>query len=280
MADHTGNLVSRIIADQRPDHVERTINAASRSSRGQHAQTAEAEIHALHDALTAVVACLPAHAALANGGGTPSPVRTLLNGRRWVGERRLAAFVLSVLLPRHDVWVIVFVLAQVEAEVVDNVALVDDIAALGHVAHSHVRAQDLQLGDVVWVRGGTQAGEDASLSQEERPGADAHKCALAVRVALLDLGELLDQCNRLRLGLKYNIATTAGNDHEIELSETLHGVLVSHVRPEGGTLGGDGVLLGSGKEDLERLGLYEWPISTLHWALRYGEAIPGFLLSC
>ncbi|KXS95393.1 hypothetical protein AC578_1899 [Pseudocercospora eumusae] len=254
----TSDLVSRFVRDQRSDHVEGAVHAGGDAGGGKDAKATQAQVGTLKDRLAARVAHLQAHASLA-GRGWATTVREAIGAfLDWAdaASRALAALVLLDLLSVHDVWILVFILAQVEAKVVDDVAFLDHVTAVGHVTLGRVGADDLELGDVVWVGSGSQAGKDASLSQKERSSADGHEGTLAVWIPLLEFGEGLNDAQWLALGLDWTFMVSTWNDQNVNLRQTLHGFVVVDVCAERGTLSSEHVLGGASEDDSESLGVW------------------------
>lgn len=255
MAHDARDLLGAVLADQSADEVQSTVDAGQDAGGGQHAQAAEAEVGALEHALAAGVADLQADGALASRGRAAPAVRALLDRAARRGAALGHAALLAVLLLGEQVRVLVFVLAELEAQVVDDVAGVDDVGVVGHVALGGLAADVLELGHEVRVGGGGQAGEDARLSEEERAGANAKEGALAGWVLLLQLAEGLDEGERLGFALEDFISAAADDDEDVNLGEAGVGVSIAEVGLDGGALGaGDETFL-AGEDSAECLGL-------------------------
>jgi len=199
------DLVGRLVADEGADKVEGGVEARGDSTTGDDAQTAQLERGSSGVALSARVALLERETALS-------------------GVARAAA----VFVTAADIWVVVL-LAQVEAEVVDDVALLHDVGALRHVALGRRLAQVLQSDDEVGVGGGAEAGEDTGLGQEEGARADGHEGTLAAGVLDLHVGVGLDEAQWLHLVLQDLIGAASGDDEDVELGKALVGILEGDV---------------------------------------------------
>ena len=283
MAHDPGDFLGAVLADEGADEVQSAVDAGQHAGRGQDAQPAEAEVGALEDALAAGVADLEADGALASSARAAPAVGTLLDraGGRGAAALRHAAL-LAVLLLGQQVGVFVLVLAEVEAQVVDDVAGVHDVGAVGHVALGSVAADDLELGHEVRVGGGGEAGQDARLAEEERAGADAHEGALAGRVLFLLLGEGFDEGERLGLGLDDLLRLAADDNEDVYLAQAGHGVGVAEVGFDGSALGAGDILVVAGEEGAEGFGLWtgEGVVRWKCWGCIGCEALPYPHLSC
>jgi hypothetical protein len=256
VAHDPGHLFGGVLADQSADEVQSAIDTGQHAGGSQHAQPAETQVGALDDALAAGIADLQTDGALASGARATATVGTLFNrtGRCGAAALRHAAL-LAVLLLGQQVGVLVLILAEVEAQVVDDVAGVHDVRAIGHVALRGVAADDFELGHVVRVGGGGQAGEDACFAEEEGTGADAHESALAGGVLLLLLGEGFDEGEGLGLGFEDFLGLAADDDQDVDFVQAFHGVGVAHVGFDGGALGAGHVLVAAGEDGAEGFGL-------------------------
>ena len=122
--------------------------------------------------------------------------------------------------------VVVGVLAQVEASVVDNVSLLHDVCAHGHVAPSGVLADGLQADIVVWMGCSGKALEHALLSKEQGTDIDGEDGALFGGVLLLELDVLGKEVQRLRLVLEHiKDSFTTGYDDDVKVLEFVVGIL-------------------------------------------------------
>jgi hypothetical protein len=257
VAHDPGHFFGGVLADQGADEVQGAVDTGQHARGSQHAQAAEAEVGALDYALAAGVADLQADGALASGAHAATAVGTLLDRAGRCGATALRhAALLAVLLLGQQVRVLVLVLAEVEAQVVDDVAGVHDIRTIGHVALRSVAADDFELGHEVRVGGGGEAGQDAGLAEEERAGADAHEGALAGGVLLLLLGEGFDEGERLGLGLEDFLRLAADDDEDVDFVQARHGVGVAEVGFDGGALGAGHVLVVAGEDGAEGFGLW------------------------
>lgn len=142
------DLIGRLVADQSTDKVQGGVKAGSDATTSNDTQAAELESGSSAYALATGIALLEGEAALSGIAVTTARVGTTL-----------------------DVGVVVL-LAQVEAEIVDDVTLLHDVGAFGQVVLGRRLAHALQSGDVVGMGGGAKAGEDAGFGEEERAGAD------------------------------------------------------------------------------------------------------------
>ena len=119
---------------------------------------------------------------------------------------------------------------------------------------SNSTAQVLKLGDLIRVGRGSEAREDALMGQEMRPGADGEQCALTARVVLLELGIGRDEVERLSLLLDNIVRATADNDEDIEVVETLVGLLPGGLGSNDDALFGQHLGLAGSNGDFEGLG--------------------------
>jgi hypothetical protein len=122
--------------------------------------------------------------------------------------------------------VVVGVLAEVEAGVVDNVTLLHDVRTLRHVASSRILADGLETDIVVWVGCGGKALEHALLSKEQGTDVDGEDGTLFAGILLLKLDILGEETERLRLVLEdlKDPLTTRDND-DVEVLELVVGIL-------------------------------------------------------
>ena len=129
-------------------------------------------------------------------------------------------------LARAYLRVVVGVLAQVEAGVVDNVSLLHDICAHRHVAPSSILADGLQADIVVWMGCGGKALEHALLSKEQGTDVDCEDGTLFGWVLLLKFNILGEEVQRLRLVLEHveNTLTTR-NDDDVKVLKLVIGIL-------------------------------------------------------
>lgn len=152
-----------------------------------------------------------------------------------------------------DVRVLILI-AEVEAEVVDDVPSVfDDVGPLVGAARGGLAAEVLEPGEVVGVGGGRQPGEDALMGEEVGPGADGQEGPLAGRVLLLELGERADEAEGLRL-LRYDgLCVAAEDDQDVKLGQSGVGFLPRHLRGDDDTLAGERLGLAASECDFEGL---------------------------
>lgn len=88
-----------------------------------------------------------------------------------------------------DVWVLVLI-SEVEAQVVHHISdVLNDVGTLVEIASSSAAAENLELGDIVWMGSGGKASKDALVGKEVRAAADRQEGPLADGVFLLQLGE-------------------------------------------------------------------------------------------
>lgn len=219
---HAGDLLSSIITDKGADKVQASIDASCDTAACYDTETTKLHVGATSVALTACVALLPGVAALASD--------TLAAG---------AAVI--------DVWVLVKVGAEIEACVVDDVALLHDICTLSQIALGNFLAEILEFDEVVWVCSCRHALENALLCQEQTGRADAHECTLALGVLFLSFGIGLDHSEQaIGLGVAledgFGAFETARDDDYIPLSNALLGLCDIEVCSEGSALGGNDVL--------------------------------------
>ena len=157
---------------------------------------------------------------------------------------------------RHDERVLVEVLAQIEARVVDHVSLLHDVGAVAQLAPGRVRAQDLQLGVVVRVRRRRQPLQDAGLREEEAARAHAQERALFGWVFLLHLGEGFDERDGFGVGGEDVGAAAAGDDEDVVVFDVLVRVRVVHVGFDDEALAGGRAGLAGDDGDFECFGSY------------------------
>lgn len=106
----TSDLVGRLVADQGADEVQSGVEAGGDATAGDDAQAAELQVGSSGVAFSAGVAFLEGEAALSGIAGAATSVGAATDVR------------------------VVVLLAQIEAEVVDDVALLHDVGAFAHVA--------------------------------------------------------------------------------------------------------------------------------------------------
>lgn len=94
-----------------------------------------------------------------------------------------------------------------------------------------------------------------SFSKQHGTGVDRHDGAFAVRILHLQCSEGLDELQGLALGLDDSLIVAARNNKEVNLRETLHGLIIGEVGAERGTLSGHDVLLWAREDGAECLGL-------------------------
>lgn len=140
------------------NQIQARIDRAATATRGDDSQATQAHSSAASVGLEARIRFAPGIGALA-------------------GERGAAVGVGFA----ADVGILVLV-AQVEAQVIDDVALLHDVGLLGEVAGGDGGDEVLELHDEVWVGGGAESREDAELGEEEGAGADGEHGAFFVRV--------------------------------------------------------------------------------------------------
>ena len=96
--------------------------------------------------------------------------------------------------------------------------------------------------------------QDALLCQEYAASGDAHECAFFLGVFFLEVGEGFDDAKGFGFVLDDRFGSTAGNDEDIELGETLERTLEISVGSEGGSLSGDSVFFFGGEDAFEGFG--------------------------
>lgn len=183
------DLIGRLIANQSTDKIEGGIETSRNTTTGDDAKSTKLELSTSSVALTTSVALFEREAALASIAGTTTRLR--------VGACA-------------DVGV-VFVFVNVEAKIVDDIALFHDIEALRHVAMGNTLVEVLHLDHVVGVGGDGQSGKDTSLGHKERASANRHESSLSHGVLGLDIGVRLDQSH----GLGRLVLAEVGNAEDI-----------------------------------------------------------------
>lgn len=221
------NLISRLVADERADKIQRRVKASSDTAAGNDAEAPQLELRSTSIALAAGIALLERDTSLSGIAGAASGIWTTAN-----------------------VGVVVF-LSEVEAKIVDDVALFHDVGAFTEVTLSGRLAEILETDYGVWMGGCAQAGEDARLGEEQGAGADGDEGTLAAGVFLLDVGVGLDEAEGLELVLEDDVDVAARDDEHVELREALVGFFEGDVGVEGNALGGGDGLLVRGKGALE-----------------------------
>jgi hypothetical protein len=122
--------------------------------------------------------------------------------------------------------VIIGVLAQVEAGVVDNVTLLHDVCTLGHVSPSRVLTDGLETDIVVWVGCSGKPLEHTLLSKEQGTDVDGKDGALFAGTLLLKLDVLGEETERLRLVFEdFKDAFTTRDDDDVKVLKLIVGVL-------------------------------------------------------
>ena len=223
------DLMRSLLADHNAHQVQAGVNTRRDAARRDDSQSTESQQGSASVALPSHVALLPRITALATHG-RPSGIR----------------------LATH-VWILLWV-AQIEAQVIDDVSLLDEIASLGQIALGDLAVELLEFGAPVGMCCGGEARQDALLSEEHAAGADAHECALLLGVLLLEVGEGLDEAEGLGFGFDDGFDTAARDDEDVEFGEALESTLEVEVGAEGGSLGADGVFFLGGENSFEGLG--------------------------
>lgn len=231
MAHLAGDFISSVVRHQSTYHVERSVDPRRDTTGGEDTEASQTQSGTLDDAFATVVAHLETHASLASTRRTTT-VRRLLEWRWKSSGRTLAALVFFELLAAQDVRVVIFVLAQLEAKIVDHVSLLNDIDTLGHLTLDSFGAENFHLGDEVWVSGGCEATQYAGFGEDERASADGHEGALAGWILHLQSSKGLDDLQWLAFGLDDGLVVAAGHDEYVNLGETLHGFFVGDVGAE------------------------------------------------
>jgi hypothetical protein len=122
--------------------------------------------------------------------------------------------------------VVIGVLAQVEAGVVNNVTLLHDIRTLRHVSPSRILTDGLEADIVVWVGCSGKAFKHTLLSKEQGADVDGKDSALFAGTLLLKLDILGKEAERLRLVLENLKDTLTTRDNEdVEVLKLVVGVL-------------------------------------------------------
>lgn len=135
-----------------------------------------------------------------------------------------------------NVWVLILI-ADVEAKVVDDVAgVLKHIGALLEVASSSIAALVLELGHVVGVAGGRKARENAFAGKEEGAPGDGQDSSLSAGITLLELGKVVDETERLGIGLEDRLRVAAEDDENVKVLEAVVGLLEGNLRTDNGTL--------------------------------------------
>lgn len=154
-----------------------------------------------------------------------------------------------------DVWVLIWVLSKVESQVINHISLLHNIRAFSQISLRSLRTNILKLSKEIRVRGGTQAGKHAELTEEEGGGADGEDCALTAWVFLLDVGKGLEDAEGLGLLLDNGLEVAAGDDEDVEGGEGLLQVGVGAVGFEEDAVGGFDGWRAGGEDAFEGFGL-------------------------
>lgn len=104
---------------------------------------------------------------------------------------------------------------------------------------------------------GGQAGQDASLSQEERPRADGKHCALSGIIGPLDFCKGFDNSKGFGFVLQDGLDITTNDDKNVKVIETFVSFFVSDLGTNDNSLIGDDLWLGRSNCDIEGLGIYK-----------------------
>jgi hypothetical protein len=235
------------VADQSTDKIEGSIEASRDATAGDDAESTELELSTSGVALTTSVALLEREAALASVAGTTTRLR--------VGA---AANVGAI-----------FLFVDVEAKIVDHIALFHDIEALGHVAMGYTLIHVLHLDHVVGVGCDIQSRKNASLGNEKRAGADRHESSLSHGVLGLNIGISLDQshglggCVLAKVGNSEHVVGTSTRDNDnVVVGEFLVGLAEGHVGLERDALRRGDEFRVADEGDFERLAFYEnWSVT-------------------
>lgn len=212
------DLGGRLDAGVDADDIECSINGTGGATGGDDSEATEDKRGTTGDALTACAALFP-------GIGTLSRI----------GRTTLATSIGLL----ANVWVLIWV-TKVEAEVVDDESGLHDIWSLGEVSLGGLRTESLESAQVVWVGGGTEAGEHTKLTKVHGGDTDGEDGTLALWVLLLNVGKGADDLEWLwrwlGLGLDDGLKVTTWDHKDIELGEALLDFLVAHVSLESDTV--------------------------------------------
>lgn len=213
------DLLSGLITNHNAHEVKAGIHAARHTATGNDPQATQPQTCTPRITLASRIALLPSIAALPLHRRPHIRLSTHIRRNLDLGLRTI----------------------QIKAQIIDDVALLDDVGAVGQVPGGSRLADGLHLGEVVRMSGGTQAGQDALIAQEERRRADGQKRAFLLRVLLLQVREGLDDAQGFGLGLQNRIRAAAGNDEDVEFREPAVRFFEVDVCAEGGALFGGGV---------------------------------------
>lgn len=152
-----------------------------------------------------------------------------------------------------DVWVLVLV-AEVEAEVVDDVASVlYDVGTLSEVLGGSVAAKVLKLGEVVGVSGRREAREDVLLGEEQGTCAHREDSPLTSGVLLLQLREVGNETKGFELLVKNLLGVAANDDKKVKVLEAIVGFLVGKLGADDGAGFRKDLGIGTNNGDVEGL---------------------------
>ena len=177
--------------DHRGDQIQARVETARDAPARDHSQPAEPQRRAARIRFPPLDRLLPRVAALARNGFAP-PVRPLRQYER----------------------ILVHLLAEIEAGVIDDIILLHDVRLLEVAAAGGFLADDLHLGVVVRVGGGGHALQQAGVRQGEGARADGHEGALFAGVLLLQGGEGFDERDGLAVRLQHGVHPAAAGDDE------------------------------------------------------------------
>lgn len=227
----SGHLHRTLLVNHGADEVQGGINASADTTRCYNTETAKSHRCTANDRLAACVGALEGHASLS-------------------GIRRSSS---SVGLAT-DVGVIIL-LTKIESEVVDNVSGVFyDVGTFLEVLCSGITAHVLKCSKVVGVGGRRETRENTLLGKEEGTGADGQNGSLTGGVTLLELREVGDEAQRLKLLLDNFLRVASHDDKDIKVLEAFVGLLIRDLGSNEDTLIGENLGLRTDDGDLKSLG--------------------------
>jgi hypothetical protein len=247
--------VGGIDADHGGDQVQGRVHASRDSAAGDDSKPTELHVLPLDQAL-APLAQLESIAALPRDALASS-----------LGAGEIWTFV-------EDEGVLVEVLAQVKAGIVDYIALFHHVGALEIAKLGSLDAHVLESGVVVGVGGGTESLQDARFGEEERASADGEEGTLLAGILLLQLGVGFDEVHGLGVGLEDGLDASAGDDEDVVVLNVLMGVIKVDVSFECGPLSRFYTLRGSSNGEFKGFGgccMYLLVCSSRRWQRQRGH---------
>lgn len=192
--------------------IQRCVDTTSCPTRSNDSQTTQHQASSACDRLSASGRLLPRVATLAGVGWATSGTRIRL---------------------LTDIRILIRVLAQIESQIIHDVAFLNNIWSLRQIPLSGLATNVFEFREIVWMRGSREAGEHTELPKEEGGGADREDCAFAGGVFLLDFGEVLQNIQRLGLLFDNRLEIASWDNQNIKLRKLWLDLNVSCVSLEG-----------------------------------------------